>query len=51
MQNIFMDMGDLFFSFLQRILIGAGMVFALILLVCFSLPSRSTNVVDRRTRD
>jgi hypothetical protein len=46
-----MDMGILFFNFLQRIAVGAGMVLALILIVWFSLPRRSANVVNRRTHD
>ncbi len=49
MQNALMDMGILFFSFLQRIAIGAGMVFALILIVWFSLPRRSASIAHRRT--
>lgn len=46
-----MDVGSLFINFLQRIAIGAGMVFALILMVWLSLPRRSVNVANRRTRE
>lgn len=44
-----MDMGILFSGFLLRIAIGAGLVFALILVVWLGLPRRSATVAHRRS--
>lgn len=42
-------MGLLFAGFLQRIAVGAGAVFGLLLLVRLSMPRRSVIVASRRT--
>jgi len=44
-----MDLSFLFLSFLQRIAIGAGTVFALFLIIGFGMPRRSVIAVTRRT--
>jgi len=41
-------MGLLFLDFLQRIAVGAGTVFVLLLITRFGLPRRSTTVSSRR---
>jgi hypothetical protein len=43
--------GLLFLGFLQRIAVGAGTVFALLLVVWLGMPRRSVIVVSRRTTD
>jgi hypothetical protein len=43
-----MNVGPLFMDFLQRIAIGAGVVFALILIVGVGLRSRSAIGASRR---
>jgi len=44
-----MDLGLLFLGFLQRIALGAGTVFAVLLIIWLSLPSHSAITVRRRT--
>ena len=43
-----MGVGTVFFDFLQRIAIGAGAVFALLLVIQLGIPRQST-VASRRT--
>jgi hypothetical protein len=44
-----MELDLLFLGFLQRIAVGVGMVFVLLLVIWLRLPRRSAIVVSRRT--
>ncbi|MFI5102409.1 MAG: hypothetical protein ACHP9V_03455 [Terriglobales bacterium] len=44
-----MGLDLLFLGFLQRIAVGAGAVFVLLLVISLGLPRRSAIVVNRRT--
>jgi len=50
LHNVVMGVGLVFLRFLQRVAIGAGTVFALLLVIGLSLPRRSV-VVSRRRMD
>jgi len=51
LHNVAMGVGLLFLGFLQRVAVGAGTVFALLLVVWLSTPRRSVIVATRRTMD
>jgi len=51
LHNGSMSLGHLFLGFLQLVAVGAAIVFAMLLVIRFGMPQRSTIVVNRRTTD
>jgi hypothetical protein len=45
-----MDLSLLFLNFLYRIALGAGAVFALLLVIRFGIPQRTMGVINRKNR-
>ena len=48
LHNVSMELGPLLLGFLQRIAVGAGTVFVLLLVISVGLPRRSAIAVNRR---
>ena len=50
LHNVGMDLSLLFAGFLQRVAVGAGVVFSLLLVIGLGMPRRSAVIARRRSR-